>query len=183
MQSWKETLGTRMPEGLGQEIDTFETQLELKRQNKMGDKIFAETRLRRGAYGQRYDNGRRHDGISTKPLGFPSGPLTKGPETLWDAPGMMRIKIPFGAMSPEQMEILAELAEEYSDGICHVTTRQDFQLHYIHLDDTPDIMRRLAAVALPLERPAATPFATPPPVLWPGCAGMNLLTSVPTRGR
>jgi len=148
MQSWKETLGARIPEGLGQEIDIFETQLELKRQNKMGDKIFAETRLRRGAYGQRYDNGRRHDGISTKPLEFPSGPLTKGPETLWDAPGMMRIKIPFGAMSPEQMEILAELAEEYSDGICHVTTRQDFQLHYIHLDDTPDIMRRLAAVGI-----------------------------------
>ena len=38
------------------------------------------------------------------------------------------------------------LAEEYSDGIAHVTTRQDFQLHYIHIEDTPGLMRRLAAV-------------------------------------
>ena len=42
--------------------------------------------------------------------------------------------------------MMAELAEEYSDGIAHVTTRQDFQLHYIHIDNTPSLMRRLAAV-------------------------------------
>ncbi len=41
---------------------------------------------------------------------------------------------------------MADLAEEYSDGIAHVTTRQDFQLHYIQIDDTPSLMRRLAAV-------------------------------------
>src|SRR5690606_8376870 len=105
-------------------------------------------RLGRGAYGQRYDNGKRHDGIRTQELPFPSGDLTKGPETMWDAPGMQRIKIPYGGMNPEQMRVLAELAEEYSDNIAHVTTRQDFQLHYIHIDDTPDIMRRLAAVGI-----------------------------------
>ena len=42
--------------------------------------------------------------------------------------------------------MIAELAEEYSDSILHVTTRQDIQLHYVHIDDTPDLMRRLAAV-------------------------------------
>jgi len=41
---------------------------------------------------------------------------------------MQRIKIPYGALTPEQLELLADLAEEYSDGICHVTTRQDIQL-------------------------------------------------------
>jgi sulfite reductase (ferredoxin) len=46
------------------------------------------------------------------------------------------------------MEMLADLAEEYSDEICHVTTRQDFQLHFVHIDDTPDIMRRLASVGI-----------------------------------
>ena len=49
--------------------------------------MFAETRLRRGVYGQRYDNGQRHDGVASQRLEFPSGELTKGPETLWDAPG------------------------------------------------------------------------------------------------
>ncbi len=148
MTTWKEALGDRIPEDLGREIDIFETQIELKRVGKMDEKVFAETRLRRGVYGQRYDNGARHDGNGQKTLPFPSAELTKGPETLWDAPGMMRIKIPFGGLNPVQIEVLADLAEEYSDAICHVTTRQDFQLHYVHLEDTPDLMRRLAAVGI-----------------------------------
>jgi sulfite reductase (ferredoxin) len=41
---------------------------------------------------------------------------------------------------------LADLAEEYSDGIAHITTRQDVQLHYVQIEDTPSVMRRLAAV-------------------------------------
>src|SRR4029078_5451193 len=64
------------------------------------------------------------------------------------APGMQRIKIPFGGLNANQLEVLAELAEEYSDSIAHVTTRQDFQLHYIHIEDTPTIMRRLAAAGI-----------------------------------
>lgn len=145
---WKDRLRDRMPEDLAREIDIFETELELKRQGKLEDRVLAETRLRRGVYGQRYDNGQRHDGEKVQKLAFPSGGLTKGPNTLWDAPGMQRIKIPFGGLTPEQLETLAELAEEYSDGIAHVTTRQDFQLHFVHVDDTPTIMRRLAAVGI-----------------------------------
>jgi sulfite reductase (ferredoxin) len=67
---------------------------------------------------------------------------------MWDAPGMQRIKIPAGGLNADQLETLAELAEEYSDGIAHVTTRQDFQLHYVHIDDTPSVMRRLAAAGI-----------------------------------
>jgi sulfite reductase (ferredoxin) len=137
-----------MPANLAEEIDIFETQMELRRQGKLDEKIFAESRLRRGAYGQRYDNGHRHDGAETRTLDFPSGGLTKGPETLWDAPGMMRIKVPMGRISPEQLETIAELAEEYSDSILHVTTRECIQLHFVKIDDTPDLMRRLAAVGI-----------------------------------
>src|SRR5690606_25341738 len=148
MLSWKQVLHERMPSDWSAEIDQFEVQLTLRKQGKIEEKLFAETRLRRGAYGQRYDNGKRHDGTRTQDLAYPSGTLTKGPETLWDAPGMQRIKIPYGGLNPTQMRTIADLAEEYSDGIAHVTTRQDFQLHYIHIDDTPDIMRRLAAVGI-----------------------------------
>ena len=137
-----------MPAAWAREIDIFEGQIELKRQGKVEEKLFAETRLRRGAYGQRYDNGQRHDGVAQQTLNFPSGELNKGPETMWDAPGMQRIKIPFGGMTPDQMDVLADLAEEYSDAIAHITTRQDVQLHYVHIDDTPDLMRRLAAVGI-----------------------------------
>jgi sulfite reductase (ferredoxin) len=146
--TWKAKLAGQLASEWEQNIDVFETQIALKRQDKIDDKIFAETRLRLGIYGQRYDNGQRHDGVQTQPLNYPSGGLTKGPQTLWDAPGMQRIKIPFGGLKAEQMDTLAELAEEYSDGICHVTTRQDIQLHFVHIDDTPDLMRRLAAVGI-----------------------------------
>jgi len=61
---------------------------------------------------------------------------------------MQRIKIPYGGLNPAQLEALAELAEEYSDGILHVTTRQDIQLHYVYIDDTPSLFRRLAAAGI-----------------------------------
>src|SRR5207237_8220203 len=142
---WKDHLAEQMPEHLAREIDIFDTEITLRKQGKLDERLFAETRLRRGAYGQRYDNGQRSDGQKVQKLNFPSGDLTKGPNTMWDAPGMQRIKIPAGGLNSSQLETMAELAEEYSDGIAHVTTRQDFQLHYIHIDDTPAVMRRLAA--------------------------------------
>ena len=145
---WKNRLSGRLSAQLAEEIDTFETEIELRREGKVDEKVFAETRLRRGAYGQRYDNGQRHDGTESRPLPFPSEKQTKGTETVWDAPGMQRIKIPYGGMTPEQLEVMAETAEEYSDGIAHITTRQDFQLHYVHLDNATTLMRRLAAVGI-----------------------------------
>jgi sulfite reductase beta subunit-like hemoprotein/uncharacterized protein (UPF0332 family) len=145
---WKERLSGTLPDQLAEEIDAFETEIELRRQGKIDETIFAETRLRRGAYGQRYDNGQRYDGFETRKLAYPEDKNTKGPNTVWDAPGMLRIKIPYGGMNPEQLEVMAELAEEYSDDIAHITTRQDFQLHFIHIDDTPTIMRRLANVGI-----------------------------------
>lgn len=148
VRTWKQVLEGQMPAYLAEEIDTFEGQISLKKQGKLDDKVFAETRLRRGVYGQRYDNGQRDDGLRVQNLVYPSGGLLKGPDTLWDAPGMQRIKVPFGGLTADQMDVLAEVADEYADGILHVTTRQDFQLHYVHIDDTPDLMRRLAAVGI-----------------------------------
>ncbi|HWA72459.1 MAG TPA: hypothetical protein VG937_09000 [Polyangiaceae bacterium] len=146
--SWKQVLDGKIREDWAREIDIFETQIELRKKGKVEERLFAETRLRRGVYGQRYDNGQRHDGEKSQTLAFPCGDLTKGPVTVWDAPGMVRIKIPMGAMTTQQLEVLCDLAEEYSDQILHVTTRQDIQLHFVHIEDTPDLMRRLAAVGV-----------------------------------
>ena len=145
---WTKELAGKMPEHLAREIDIFEAEIALRKQGKLDERLFAETRLRRGAYGQRYDNGQRHDGKKVQAIAYPSASLTKGPNTMWDAPGMQRIKIPGGGLNAEQLETLADLAEEYSDGIAHVTTRQDFQLHYVHIEDTPTVMRRLAAASI-----------------------------------
>ena len=141
--TWKDKLQGVIRDDWAREIDSFEAQIALRKNGKIEERVFAETRLRRGTYGQRYDNGQRHDGVASQKL--PYQPLTKGPDTMWDAPGMQRIKIPFGGFTPTQMRVLADLAEEYSDNICHVTTRQDIQLHYVHIEDTPSIFRRLAA--------------------------------------
>src|SRR5687767_2745148 len=97
--SWKERLKDAIPETLAAEIDGFEAQMALMRDGKLDEKLFAEARLRRGTYGQRYDNGQRHDGTASRVLAFPSGDRVKGPSTLWDAPGMQRIKIPYGKLS------------------------------------------------------------------------------------
>ncbi len=65
---------------------------------------------------------------------------------MWDARGCSASQILAGGLNAEQLETLAELAEEYSDGIAHVTTRQDFQLTLrFYIEDTPSVMRRLAA--------------------------------------
>src|SRR5690606_27441390 len=69
---WKAALAERMAPELAKEIDVFETQLELRKQGKLDERVFAETRLRRGAYGQRYDNGQRHDGLRTQTLEYPN---------------------------------------------------------------------------------------------------------------
>ena len=48
-EGWKRRLAGKMPADLAREIDVYETQLELKRQGKIDDKLCAKTRLRRGA--------------------------------------------------------------------------------------------------------------------------------------
>jgi sulfite reductase (ferredoxin) len=68
---WKDHLGERIPATLGAEIDKFENEIALRKQGKIDEKVFAETRLRRGVYGQRYDNGQRHDGVATQKLNYP----------------------------------------------------------------------------------------------------------------
>lgn len=148
MTTWKEVLASRIPPAVAEELDVFENQVELRKAGKIDEKVFAELRLRRGAYGQRYDNGKRHDGAETQEIAFPRRGLTKGPDTEFDAPGMQRIKIPFGKVTAEQLEVLADCAEEYSNGILHITTRQDVQLHFVDIEDTPDMHRRLASVGI-----------------------------------
>ena len=70
---WKERLSGQLPAQLAEEIDTFETEIQLRCQDKIDEKIFAETRLRRGAYGQRYDNGQRYDDVTKMECAYARG--------------------------------------------------------------------------------------------------------------
>ena len=61
---------------------------------------------------------------------------------------MMRIKIPQGQLNADQLECLADLAQAYSKGIGHLTTRQDMQLYWIPTSEAPQAMAKAASVGL-----------------------------------
>ena len=65
-----------------------------------------------------------------------------------DGVHMMRIKVPAGRLTAEQLECLADLAQAYSKGVGHITTRQDMQLYWIPTKEAPTAMARAAAVGL-----------------------------------
>ena len=110
---------SHLPAAVREELDVFETELRRVQAGQMSEKVFLEFRLRHGVYGQ------RQDGVQ-----------------------MQRIKIPMGLLTTRQMIQLADLSEEYADGVSHVTTRQDIQFHYVDINDTPNLMRRLAEVGI-----------------------------------
>jgi len=102
------------------EIDNFEQQAkDWRAGGGLGDD-FRPFRLQHGTYGQRQADNQ-----------------------------MMRIKVPHGTMTPEQLHAVAECAELYAPRkLGHVTTRQAIQLHFIKLEDAPKVMRRLAEVGM-----------------------------------
>jgi sulfite reductase (NADPH) hemoprotein beta-component len=59
---------------------------------------------------------------------------------------MLRVAIPYGTLSAEQMRTLAIIASDYDRGYGHFTTRQNMQFNWIELAEVPDILERLAQV-------------------------------------
>ena len=59
---------------------------------------------------------------------------------------MLRVAIPYGSLNSAQLRKLAWIARTYDKGYGHFTTRQNLQLHWIKLADTPDILEHLASV-------------------------------------
>jgi sulfite reductase beta subunit-like hemoprotein len=61
---------------------------------------------------------------------------------------MVRIKAPLGRFDARQFEAMAVIAERWSRGFAHITTRQNFQFHFVKLEDVPDVMRVAALAGL-----------------------------------
>ena len=61
---------------------------------------------------------------------------------------MLRIAIPYGALSARQLRKLAEIARKYDRGYGHFTTRQNLQFNWPALKDVPDILAELATVEM-----------------------------------
>ena len=102
------------------DIERFEIAIGQYLSGEIGEDVFRVMRLNNGVYGQRQGGTNQ----------------------------MVRIKLPAGTITPEQMELMGELATEFSRGWGHITTRQNIQFHYVQLARIPDLLRRLAAVGL-----------------------------------
>ena len=62
---------------------------------------------------------------------------------------MVRVKLPFGGVTPEQMDAFADVVERYAPlNKGHITTRQNIQIHHVPLRDMESLLREISAVGL-----------------------------------
>ena len=105
---------------IAEELDNFERTLGEYLDGRVDEDVFRVFRLNQGVYGQRQGGHNQ----------------------------MLRIKVPYGKLTPEQLETCAYIGETYSRGWGHLTTRQNVQFHFVELEKTPEILRLLASVGL-----------------------------------
>lgn len=98
------------------EKDILELERKIRqfKEGQLDEEKFRSLRLARGVYGQ------RQPGVQ-----------------------MIRIKLPYGKVSARQLRRISDVADEYSTGRLHITTRQDIQIHYVDLERTPQLWAEL----------------------------------------
>jgi sulfite reductase beta subunit-like hemoprotein len=107
-------------EVIQREVDRFEVALGEYLAGDLEEDVFRVVRLHNGIYGQRQGGHNQ----------------------------MARVKIPHGRLTPEQLDVLAEISVEFSRGWGHITTRQNIQFHFVQLEKIPGLMRKLAAAGM-----------------------------------
>ena len=96
------------------DIIELEQKIHAFKNNSIDEEKFRSLRLARGVYGQ------RQQGVQ-----------------------MVRIKLPMGRFTANQLRKIAYVADEYGSSNLHITTRQDIQLHYVELERTPQLWQEL----------------------------------------
>ena len=102
------------------DIAKFETMLGRYLEGDLDDDVFRVFRLNNGIYGQRQGGHNQ----------------------------MVRVKIPYGRLTPEQLDMLGHIADTWSRGWGHITTRQNIQFHFVQLENIPDVLRDIASVGM-----------------------------------
>src|SRR5690348_18050897 len=100
------------------ELDRFEDGVRRYVAGEIDEDAFRVFRLNNGIYGQRQGGHNQ----------------------------MVRVKIPYGGLLPDQLELMADVADRYSRGWGHITTRQNIQMHYVQLEKVPEVLRLLGSV-------------------------------------
>jgi len=109
----------KLPTDLAEDIDAYERDVQRFLSGELPAGVLKARRVPRGVYEQRQDG-----------------------------TYMVRVRVAGGTLGAEQAQELSVLARQHGNGLLHVTTRQDVQLHDMPLDDTPAIMRRLMDAGL-----------------------------------
>ncbi|MBS1810194.1 MAG: nitrite/sulfite reductase, partial [Acidobacteria bacterium] len=115
----REMSAPSLPAYFEEEMAQYEQQIKKFRAGLIGDTKMQKFRLQFGTYAQ------RQDGVQ-----------------------MQRIKIPGGYLTADQLTRLADAAEKYASAFIHFTTREDAQLYYLQLEDTPNLLRSLQEVGI-----------------------------------
>lgn len=102
------------------DIDKFRTMVQGYLAGTVEEDVFRVFRLTNGVYGQRQGGHNQ----------------------------MVRIRMPYGGVTPEQLDMLAHISETHSRDWAHITTRQNIQMHYIELEKVPDVLELLGSVGL-----------------------------------
>ncbi len=96
------------------DILDLEKRIRAFKEGTVDEEKFRSLRLARGVYGQ------RQQGVQ-----------------------MIRIKLPYGKVTSNQLLRICDVSDEYSTGRLHITTRQDIQIHYVDLERTPELWAQL----------------------------------------
>ncbi|MFQ5555996.1 MAG: nitrite/sulfite reductase [Acidimicrobiales bacterium] len=102
------------------DIDKFRRLLGRYQAGELDEDVFRVFRLTNGIYGQRQGGTNQ----------------------------MVRVKVPYGSMTPPQLDMIGWLVDTYSRGWGHITTRQNIQFHFVQLDRIPEVLEHLATVGL-----------------------------------
>ncbi len=102
------------------DVEKFEVQLARYLAGDLEEDAFRVFRLNNGVYGQRQGGQNQ----------------------------MLRVKVPYGSITPDQLDTLAHIADTYSRGWGHLTTRQNVQFHFVQLEQVPAALWDMASVGL-----------------------------------
>jgi len=120
MSLTEETPTRQIDPEMAADIAKFEELLAGYQAGRVEEDVFRVFRLNNGIYGQRQGGTNQ----------------------------MVRVKVPYGAMTADQLDLLADVIDDHSRGWGHITTRQNIQFHFVELTEIPEVMRRMAEVGL-----------------------------------
>ena len=139
---------------LEREFDDFDTEAAQFLAGEIEETEFIGFRLKQGVYGQRQPDVQ-----------------------------MIRVKLPFGGVTPEQMEAFADVIEKYAPlNKGHITTRQNIQIHHVPLPDAAELIRELGDAGLSIREGCGNTMRNVTGDPWAGISEGELFDPTPYAG-